>query len=218
MSWTYDGLGRVIGKGQTIGTITKSVGYSYTNGNLTSLATPSGQTVTYGYTNHRITSVSVNGTTILSAATYDPFGPANAWTWGNATTVSRTFDEDGNPAHIVTAAVTNTYTVDNASRITGLNDSGLASNSFTFGYDLLDRVTSGTSTALSRGYTYDLGGRRQTMTVAGQPIPLITTIASRKSRRELTFSALAMMPPGVAPRLHCPTALLAHMDTTTQTN
>jgi RHS repeat-associated protein len=164
MSWTYDGLGRVIGKGQTIGTITKSVGYSYTNGDLTSLATPSGQTVTYGYTNHRITSVSVNGTTILSAATYDPFGPANAWTWGNATTVSRTFDEDGNPAHIVTAAVTNTYTVDNASRITGLNDSGLASNSFTFGYDLLDRVTSGTSTALSRGYTYDANSNQLTTT------------------------------------------------------
>jgi RHS repeat-associated protein len=164
MSWIYDGLGRVTGKGQTISTVTKSVGYAFTNGDLTSLLTPSGQTVTYGYTNHRIASVSVNGTTILSGATYDPFGPANAWTWGNATTVSRTFDEDGNPAHIVTAAVTNTYTVDNASRITGVSDSGLASNSWTFGYDLLDRVNAGTSTALTRGYTYDANSNRLTTT------------------------------------------------------
>jgi YD repeat-containing protein len=99
MSWSYDTHGRISGKGQTIGTVTKSVDYAYTNGDLTSLVTPSGQTIVYGYTNHRIASVSVNGTTILSGATYDPFGPGNAWTWGNGTTVSRTFDEDGNPAH-----------------------------------------------------------------------------------------------------------------------
>jgi hypothetical protein len=69
--------------------------------------------------------------------------------WGNGTTMSRTFDEDGNPSHIITAGVTNNYTIDNASRITGISDSGLASDSWTFGYDLLDRLNSGTSTALN---------------------------------------------------------------------
>jgi RHS repeat-associated protein len=164
MSWTYDALGRVTGKGQTIGTVTKSVGYAYTNGDLASVITPSGQTIVYSYTNHRVTSITVNGTTLLSSATYDPFGPANAWTWGNSTTVTRSFNEDGVQSQIVTAGATNGYTIDNASRITGISDSGLSSNTWTFGYDLLDRVTSGSSSALTRGYTYDANSNQLTET------------------------------------------------------
>ena len=76
MSWAYDALGRVTGKAQVVGSVTKSVGYGYTNGDLTTLVTPSGQTITYGYTNHQITSVKVGSTTLLSGVTYDPFGPA----------------------------------------------------------------------------------------------------------------------------------------------
>jgi RHS repeat-associated protein len=164
LSWTYDTLGRVTGKGQKVGTVTKSVGYAYVNGDLTSLVTPSGQTIVYAYANHRITSITVNGTVLLSSATYDPFGPATGWTWGNSTASTRGFDKDGNPSQIVTAGVTNGYTVDYASRITGLSDSGVSSNSFTFGYDLLDRVTSGTSTGKTRGYTYDANSNRFTTT------------------------------------------------------
>jgi RHS repeat-associated protein len=181
-------LGRVTGKGQTIGTVTQSVGYAYTNGDLVSLITPSGQTVTYGYTNHRITSVTVNGTTILSGATYDPFGPANAWTWGNATTTSRVFDADGNPSQFITASVTNGYTIDNASRITGISDSSLASNSWTFGYDLLDRVNSGASTAITEGYTYDANSNRLTTTGS---VPSAETIATSSNQLSSTSGSLA---------------------------
>jgi len=160
MSWAYDANGRVTGKGQTVASITKSVGYSYTNADLISLLTPSGQTITYGYTNHRITSIKIGSTTLLSGVTYDPFGPATGWTWGNATTTTRSFDLDGNPSQIVSAGTTNVYTPDDASRITGITDSGLSSDSWTFGYDLLDRVTSGSSTAKSRGYQYDANSNR----------------------------------------------------------
>jgi RHS repeat-associated protein len=164
MSWSYDTLGRVTGKGQTVASITKSVGYGYTNGDMTTLVTPSGQTITYGYTNHRITSITVGSTTLLSGVTYDPFGPATGWTWGNATTMSRTYDQDGNPKKIVTAGVTNGYTIDDASRITGIGDSGLSSGRVTFGYDLLDRVGSGSSGVITRGYTYDANSSRLTTT------------------------------------------------------
>jgi RHS repeat-associated protein len=179
LSWTYDGLGRVTGKGQTVSTVTKSVGYSYTNGDMTSLVTPSGQTITYTYTNHRITSIKVGSTTLISTVTYDSFGPANGWTWGNATTATKTYDKDGNPTQIVTAAVTNGYTVDNASRITAISDSGLASNSFTFGYDLLDRVTTGTSTGKTRGYTYDANSNRLTTTGTTASTETISTTNNR---------------------------------------
>jgi RHS repeat-associated protein len=96
LGWSYDALGRVINKSQTVAGVTQSVGYSYTSGDLTTLTTPSGQTVTYGYnSNHQVTSVAVNGTTVLNGVTYEPWGPANGWTWGNVTTISRTFNGDG---------------------------------------------------------------------------------------------------------------------------
>lgn len=179
MSWTYNAQGRVTGKGQTVGSVTQSVGYGYTNDDLTSIVTPSGQTIGFGYTNHQITSITVNGTALLSGVTYDPFGPVTGWTWGNNSTVSRTYTEDGNPNQIISAGVTNTYTVDDASRITEISDSGLAVNTFVFGYDLLDRVTSGTSPALTRGYSYDANGNRLDETGTEAYAAKITTTNNR---------------------------------------
>jgi RHS repeat-associated protein len=145
-----------------------STGYGYTNGDLTSMVTPSRQTVTYTYTNHQVTAISINGTTLLSGVTYDPLGPPTGWTWGNSTTTSRSYTEDGVPNQIVTAGATNGYTEDNALRINGISDSGLSTNSWAFGYDLLDRVNSASSSALTRGYQYDANGNTtiQTGTVA----------------------------------------------------
>jgi RHS repeat-associated protein len=188
LSWTYDTLGHVTGKGQTVGSVTKAIGYSYFNGDLLTLTTPSGQVITYGYTNHRITSLKVNGTTVLSGVTYDPFGPANAWTWGNAATVSRMYNTDGSPVHIVTDGVTNAYTIDNSSRITGIRDSGLSSNTYTFGYDLLDRVTSGVSSATNRGYTYDANSNRLTTTGTTASTE---TIATTSNQLDATSGAIA---------------------------
>jgi RHS repeat-associated protein len=96
LGWSYDALGRVIGKSQTVDGVTKAVGYGYTSGDLTTLTTPSGQTVTYGYnSNHQIISIAVNGITVLNGVTYEPLGPVNGWTWGNATSMNRTFNGDG---------------------------------------------------------------------------------------------------------------------------
>ena len=169
MSFAYDTLGRVISKGQVVGALARTVGYSYTNGDLITLTLPSGQKVTYGYTNHRITSITVGtttATTVLNAVTYDPMGPATGWTWGNASTVSRKFDEDYNPSAFVSAGVTYGYTLDAASRIHSITDSGPASDSLTFGYDTLDRVTSAVNPGLTinRGYAYDANGNRSATT------------------------------------------------------
>src|SRR5947209_4889301 len=102
MGWTYDALGRVTNKTQTVGVLTRSVGYGYSSGNLTSLTTPSGQVVSYGFNaNHQVTSVAVNGTTVLNSVTYEPLGPVNGWTWGNGTTTTRTYDADGKVTQIV---------------------------------------------------------------------------------------------------------------------
>ncbi len=162
LSWTYDALGRVTGKGQTIGTVTKSVGYAYANGDLTSLVTPTGQTLVYGYTNHRITSITVNGTTILSGATYDPFGPATSWTWGNGTSASRAFDQDGNLTQLQSAGETYSYSYDDAFRIIGIANTAKGNLSWSYGYDSLDRLSSANTSALSESWTYDANGNRLT--------------------------------------------------------
>src|SRR6201996_906898 len=47
LAWSYDPQGRVIGKSQTLGSVSLSVAYGYTNADFTSLTTPSGQMVVY---------------------------------------------------------------------------------------------------------------------------------------------------------------------------
>ncbi len=164
MTWGYDALGRVTSKSQIVGGVTKSVGYAYTNGDLTTLTTPSGQSITYGYNgNHQVTSVAVNGTTVLNSVTYEPLGPVSGWTWGNGTPTTRTYDTDGKISQIVSAG-TQTYSYDDAFRITSLTDTSPGAANWTYGYDALDRLTSSTSPSITRGWTYDANGNRQTET------------------------------------------------------
>jgi hypothetical protein len=45
--------------------------------------------VTYGYDGAgRAISVSVDGASLLSGATYEPFGPVSGWLWGNGAALS----------------------------------------------------------------------------------------------------------------------------------
>ena len=83
LAWTYDAEGHVTSRTQIIGGVTLSAGYGYTNGRLTTLTTPSGQSITYGYSNGRPTSISINGSPLLSGVQYEPFGPVRSWSWGN---------------------------------------------------------------------------------------------------------------------------------------
>jgi RHS repeat-associated protein len=164
LAWSYDTLGRVVGKGLTVGSVNLSVGYSYVNGDLTTMVTPSGQTITYGYANHQITSVSVNGAAIVTGATHEPFGNVNGWKWGNSTSVSRTYDTDEKITQINTAADTILFGYDNAFRISGITDTGISANTWTLGYDVLDRLTSAAETATTLGWTYDANGNRLSQT------------------------------------------------------
>jgi RHS repeat-associated protein len=161
LSFTYDPQGHVTAKAQVSGAVTRTASYGYTNGQLTSVTTPSGQMIAYGYTNNRITSVAVNGTTVLSNVLYEPFGPPRQWTWGNGTLAVRTFDQDGNVTQIDSAGL-KTYAHDDAFRITGITDALDSTLSWSYGYDLLDRLTSATKTGSTFGYTYDANGNRLT--------------------------------------------------------
>jgi YD repeat-containing protein len=164
LTWTYDALGRVTGKGQTVGSTTLSIDYGYSNDHLTTITLPSGQLVTYEYnSNNQVTGVRVGSTTVLSGALYDPFGPVRGWTWGNGTLMSRSYDQDGKLAQFDSAGL-KTYAYDDAFRITGIADADDAANDWSYDYDPLDRLTSASNTGNTLGWTYDANGNRLTQT------------------------------------------------------
>ena len=156
-------------QGPDRGGVTLRIGYGYNaSGQLSSTVLPSGATLDFGYnTNGQVTSVTLNGsTTILSAITYDPFGPINGWTWGNATSATRNFDADGKMTQVDTAngASLKTYAYDDAFRITGISDAMDPALSWTYGYDLLDRLNAASRTGTTQGFTYDANGNRLSQT------------------------------------------------------
>lgn len=160
LAFTYDEHGRVASKEQTIGSVEKSVLYLHDAGQLRIMEMPSGQQVIYDYdANGRLSSLTLGSETILSDIQYDPFGPVSGWTWGNATTATRTYDRDGNFSQIDSAG-TKTYSYDDGFRITGIDDAGAPGNSYTYSYDRLDRLTSASKTGMSIGWIYDSNGNR----------------------------------------------------------
>jgi RHS repeat-associated protein len=190
MSWQYDPQGRVTGKSQTVAGITKPVSYAYTNADLTTLTTPSGQTVTYSYNNGQISSISINGTTLLSGVVYDPFGPTRGWTWGNSSHETRLRDHDGNPSQI-SGIESTSYSVDNAFRITGISNASNPSLSWSFGYDLLDRLTGATQTSSSLSWTYDANGNRLTQGGTPNLSYAASSISTNYNHRGRVISATA---------------------------
>jgi RHS repeat-associated protein len=116
----------------------------------------------------------------LSSVSYEPFGPARGWTWGNSTTETRLYNTDGNASQISGIESTN-YTYDNAFRITGIANSSHSNLSWTYGYDSLDRLTSGSGNSLTQGFTYDANGNRLTETGTVSGTYTISTTSNRLS-------------------------------------
>jgi YD repeat-containing protein len=100
--------------------------------------------------------VSVDGTAVLSAATYVPFGAASGWTWGNGEAYSRTFDLDGRgtmgPGAGLYADLAQAFTYDSLNRLVAANLAAGQSQAFT--YDANGNRTSASINAASTTYTY----------------------------------------------------------------
>lgn len=163
VTYSYDPLGRVLSKVQVVGAVTKAVGYTYENGNLSTLTTPFGAVIGYSYAHGKVTGINVNGTNLLTNVLYEPFGPTSGWTWGNNTLAVRTYDTDGKVTHIDSAGLA-TYSYDDAFRITSRTDTLAAANNWTYDYDTSDRLTSATNPTITQGFTFDADGNRLTQT------------------------------------------------------
>ena len=105
---------------------------------------------------------------LVSGATYLPFGPLNALTWGNGLILSRTFDQDFRlVTHSVGTTLDGTYSYDAEGNITG--GASASGTPLSFGYDELDRLISSSDGGEVTGYEYDSVGNRvrKTTTAAG---------------------------------------------------
>ena len=150
-AYTYDALGRVLSKRQTVGTDASAksfaVGYQYAAGRTTGITYPSGRTVTYAFdAQGRVSGVTMAGQAVLTGVAYFPFGRVQGWTWANGQKYQRSFDSDGRIATLTTGPDTLNY----------------GSGSWAFGYDGLNRLT---TAAVPQGeplaYAYDGNGNRR---------------------------------------------------------
>jgi len=166
--WSYDANGHVAGKTMTLGSRMLQTSWSYdaNTGNLVSMTLPSGNQIGYIWTRGQISALTNNGSPLVSAIIYQPFLGPVSWTYANAEIDTRQYDLDG---RLVADPVHAQIGYDAASRITSwtLGNRNTLSGSRTFGYDLLDRLTSYTGTGGPISYGYDANGNRTQQNVNG---------------------------------------------------
>ncbi|WP_369928794.1 RHS repeat-associated core domain-containing protein [Xanthomonas sp. NCPPB 2632] len=175
--YCYDNQGRVTEERQTQGTVTDTTDYVYTKaGRLAAVASPSGLVTEYArdalgqVTKVTVTPAKGVATTVVSAATYLPFGPVASYTLGNGQTVARSYDANYRFTDIVSPALNLHVARDAVGNIVALgNAAGASPASETYTYDPLYRLTGvkNASGTLIEAYTYSKTGDRLTKTAPG---------------------------------------------------
>jgi len=163
--YAYDAQGRVTGDSRTVAGVDYAIGYRYAQGRLAGIDYPSGRHIDYGFdAAGRVSEVRLtdNGQTkvLASAIRYQPFGGVAGYTNGAGAALSRHFDSQGRIDSVTLGGDTWQLTLDAASRITALTDTGNAAASATYSYDTLDRLTGAALPTATLGYGYDANGNR----------------------------------------------------------
>ena len=160
-SYRYDANGHVTRQQQVIGGLTRTTLYGYdAGGRLASITYPSGKKVVYTYdAAGQVISLTANGQSLISGATYAPFGSVKAWKFGNSATYRRSINLNNQITALALPADHNiSLTYDAASRIIGITDNRVPAK--TFGYDALDRLITYKSGTQTQSYSYDADGNR----------------------------------------------------------
>jgi RHS repeat-associated protein len=163
--YEYSAKGQVRKETKTIDSVQYVTQYTYDqNGNMKTMTYPSGRVITYNYTSDRAVSVLNNAANLATNIIYKPFGGMSGITYGNGLTGSISYDNQYRVTGITVGTVMNLsydqYDANaNIQHITNTLD---PTKNKTFGYDALDRLTSGTGSWGSLSWTYDGVGNRQT--------------------------------------------------------
>jgi RHS repeat-associated protein len=197
-AYTYNALGHVTRVVRVTGSQSYQTDYAYDGaGNVTQITMPSGRIVSYARDSlARVTAVTTKDNaaaafnTVISSATWRPFGPLASMTFGNSLALTLGYDNDGRVTSINAAGGGTTvqnlsYGYDLASNITSIGDSLNANRSQTFVYDNLNRVTSATGLYGTNTYAYDSVGNRTQRTVT-LPIAGTETYTTPANSNRLT--------------------------------
>ena len=170
LSRNYDERGNELSEARVNGSATLLTSYTYDAASrVASITYPSGAAVTYARDKMgRITAASLKqgsgaSQAVVSAVSYEPFGPVTALTYGNGISETRSFDQDFRMTKLAGGPVENlTYGYDTANNVLSIADGVTSGNSQNLSYDVLNRLASAAGGAGSLGYTYDGNGNRKT--------------------------------------------------------
>lgn len=191
-AWSYDALGRIATRRQTIGSLAKNTGYSYNlDGSMATITYPSGRTYTYGYSaaGRALSLVdSANSINYVTSATYVPAGGMSGAIYGHVTgwdaiTQANSFNNRLQPTAFQATSPVPSTLLDlgfsysqgaagvNNGMITQVTNNADNTRSVTYAYDKLNRLTSAAtvvtsgSNAWGNSYTYDSWGNLLQKTV-----------------------------------------------------
>ena len=174
--YEFSPKGKVTKETKTIDSIQYITQYTYDqNGNLKTMTYPSSRVITYNYTSGQIVSVQSNAANLASNIQYKPFGGVSALVHGNGIGGMSTlvygngiigtigYDNQYRISTIQASGVLNlVYDYDSNGNIIAIANALDATKNKSFTYDALDRLTSGTGSWGSLGWTYDGVGNRLT--------------------------------------------------------
>ena len=217
-SYSYDSFGQLLSKTQSTGSgataRSRTTRYTYGSagsslGRLTAITYPSGNRVNYSYdAAGRIAAITLNPAspgssgntntastiTLLAGISYEPFGAARGWSWGNGSAYSRSSDLSGRMTsyplgQLSQGGVVRTVSWDAAGRVSGFSHvgaSGVPQPALTqsFAYDELNRLTGWSAAGSAQSYEYDLSGNRTRLTIGAIGYPY--TVASTSNRLDAT--------------------------------
>jgi len=209
-AWSYDTMGRVVTEQRTIGTVTKTMSYSYNyDGSLASITYPSGRVVsyTYGGDSRRVSAVdSADSINYATSATYAPPGGLASIVNGEVSggfagiTTSNSYNNRLLPT-LLSASSSNgtalslsyTYFANrNVNVETNGRDNG---RSVTYTYDALNRVSTATSQATSgsdcwgQSFGYDRYANLTTVNVTQCTAPMLSL--SVNTNNQITSSGFS---------------------------
>jgi RHS repeat-associated protein len=188
--FSYDAYGNIALQADITTQLWGTSQYQYDSANrVKQIMYPSGRIVTYTRnTLGQITQVQTRDNassaqqTIISNATYEPFGPLKSLTFGNGVTTTVAHDADYRVSRITTTALPiwdYGYSYDAAGNVKTLTDQSGTANK-TFGYDNLNRVVADTNDTGAFTYQYDAGNNRTQLNIGGYLFP--QTYASSSNR------------------------------------
>ncbi len=162
--YTYDGLGNVLAKTETVNGKEVKTSYEYDSmGNVTSLTDANGNKTSYEYDslNRRTKEILADGS--FTTYSYDANGNLASYIDPNGTTVTNTYDTLNRLTKRSIARGTNvlgvteeTYSYDVLGRLIGGNDD--QNNTLAFEYDGFNNLTKETNNGKSVSYGYDENG------------------------------------------------------------